>query len=116
MSDRSEHEPITVDLLLPERLAAVRAAFAEAWRKARHGQPPPCIEDYLDGFPEPERITLRNALERIDNQFRSQPAEGPPSGYADPSAGTVDAPKPDAATVDAPAQPAGGTVDYRPQD
>src|SRR5437899_2767349 len=109
MKDRPDNDAITVDVVLPERLAALRDHFTVAWQKALAGERPPTVNEYVAALQEPDRTTLRKALERLDAEFRARCA-------ADPSAGTVDAPKPDASTVDKPAQAGPGTVDFRPAE
>src|SRR5947208_7595485 len=104
MNDRSENEPITVDLVLPQRLAAVREAFVLAWQQALLGEPPPRLDDFLVKAPDGDLDTLRHALERVEVQFRARAAGEPPDSHADPSAGTVDAPEPDVSTVHRPPQ------------
>ncbi|HEV3446465.1 MAG TPA: protein kinase, partial [Gemmataceae bacterium] len=122
MSETRDLDPVTVDLSLPEAVAAVRSRFAAAWREALTGSTPPRLADYLAGVQEPDRTLLVRVLQQLDEDFRSggtiDQLPSRANGDGDPSAGTVDAPRADSGTVDAPiAAPADGnhgTVAYAP--
>jgi serine/threonine protein kinase len=126
MSEPKDPETLTVDVVLPEQLAAVRERFAAAWKEALHGAIPPRIDDFLGDNKEPERATLRRALERIDDYFRcggTLEYREPQSNQPDPAAATVDWAQPGSGGAGVPAARnhgapatvdvgAGGTVDY----
>src|ERR1700730_7647344 len=104
MTEPRNLDPVTIDLALPETVAAVRSRFAAAWQEALRGTSPPRIADYLAGFQDPDRTLLIHVLERIDADFRNggtiDQQHGRGNGDVGPSARTVDVPRPDSSTVD----------------
>src|SRR5207302_655315 len=117
MSPQSDHDPGTLDLALSKRLAAMRRHFIAAWQAALRGAVPPSIDTFLTGMQEPERSTLRQVLEQVDNDYRSgRTIDQRPA--SDPSAATVDTPAqtttsvPGGATVDLPSSASSGTLEF----
>jgi eukaryotic-like serine/threonine-protein kinase len=123
MGEHRSDDQATVDVALSEKLAERRDRFAEAWRISLDtGSAPPRLDDYLAGIHSAELPMLRLALERIENEYRlGGTIHHLPAPTQDPSAGTVDAPPPNASTTadvaraSAPAKPpsagSDGTVD-----
>src|SRR6516162_5423688 len=69
----SSHDYGALPLSLRQRIDEAGDRFEDAWRAGT----PPRIEDYLDGWREPERTALLNELVPLDADYRRAHGEAP---------------------------------------
>jgi serine/threonine-protein kinase len=71
MTDSQKTEHLTLEPGLAEQMVRVCEEFEAAWQKVReNGGCAPQIDEFLSRLPESDRLTLRRALEEIQQDYR----------------------------------------------
>ena len=62
----------SLSLTVAQRVDAACSRFEKIWKAAGGAERPPCIEEFLGDFSEPERSALLRELIPLDAHYRAQ--------------------------------------------
>ena len=107
-----------------ETIQFVSDDFESAWKRLRHGDPPPTIDAYLVGIPEPLRSMVRPTLEEVERRYQEQPQEGqaaqdskaPEGERSVPPEDTQSRPETSIGAATREPRETAATVDFAPED